>query len=134
MKFKRQITIERGLQPIDIVPLIDLLFLLLIFFMVSTSFTFQSNINVKLPKAVTSDMIKEENLVITITSENVVYLNNTVTTLKELENTLTKLKSKNHQLLIKTDRRTSVGRIVDVWDLCRKIGLDHINIATNQDN
>lgn len=134
MKFKRQIKIELGLQPIDIVPLIDVLFLLLIFFMVTTSFTFQSSINVKLPKAVTSDMIKEENLVMTITSENVVYLNNTVTTLKELEDTLTKLKSKDHQLLIKADRRTSVGRIVDVWDLCRKIGLDHINIATNQDN
>lgn len=134
MKFKRQIVIERGLQPIDIVPLIDLLFLLLIFFMVSTSFTLQSNINVKLPKAVTSDMIKEENLVITITSENVIYLNNTVTTIKELENTLTKLKSKNHHLLIKTDRHTSIGRIVDIWDLCRKTGLDHINIATNQDN
>ena len=133
MKFKRHTKLEHGLGQIDIAPLIDVIFQLLIFFMLSSSFTFQSGINVKLPKAVTSDIIKEENLIVTITSENIIYLNGVVTTLKELKRRLSQPNIKDHPLLIKADRRASVGRIVDIWDLCRNLGIERINIATNQE-
>jgi len=134
MKFKRHTKLEHGLEQIDIAPLIDVIFQLLVFFMLSSSFTFQSGINVKLPKAVTSDIIKEENLIITITSENIIYLNSNISTLEELKSELEKIKGKNNPILIKADRRSSVGRIVDVWDLCRNLGIERINIAINQDN
>lgn len=134
MKFKRHTKLEHGLQQINIAPLVDVIFQLLVFFMLSSSFTFQSGINVRLPKAVTSDIIKEDNLIITITSENIIYLNSKISTLKELKNELGKIKGKNNPILIKADRRSSVGRIVDVWDLCRNLGIERINIATNQDN
>ena len=133
MKFKRHTKLEHGLGQIDIAPLIDVIFQLLIFFMLSSSFTFQSGINVKLPKAVTSDVIKEENYVVTITSENIIYLNGAVITIKELEQRLAAPGKKDKPLLIKADRRASVGRIVDVWDLCRNLGIERINIATNQE-
>lgn len=132
MKFKRHTKLEHGLEQIDIAPLIDVIFLLLIFFMLSSSFVFQSGISVKLPKAVTSDIVKEENFIVTITSENVTYLNGEIVTLKELKQKLTRPGSQERPLLIKADRRASVGRIVDVWDLCRDLGIERINIATNQ--
>lgn len=132
MKFKRHSKLEYELKQIDIAPLIDVIFQLLIFFMLSSSFTFQSGINVKLPKAVTSDVIQEENYIITITSENVIYLNGVIITLKELTRELDKSKTKTRPILIKADRRASVGRIVDVWDICRNLGIERINIATNQ--
>lgn len=134
MKLKKQAKLEYGLGQIDIAPLVDVIFLLLIFFMLSSSFTFQSGINVKLPKAVTSDILREENLIVTITSEDIIYLNNDVITLKELEIQLGQSGTKTRPLLIKADRRASVGRIVDVWDLCRNLGIERINIATNQEN
>jgi len=133
VKFKRHSKLEHGLGQIDIAPLIDVIFQLLIFFMLSSSFTFQSGIKVKLPKAVTSDIIKEENLIVTITSENIIYLNGTVITLKELKARLSEPNIKDKPLLIKADRRASVGRIVDIWDLCRNLGIERINIATNQE-
>jgi len=133
MRFKRHTKLEHGLEQIDIAPLIDVIFQLLIFFMLSSSFTFQSGISVKLPKAITSDVIKEENLIITITSENVIYLNGVISTLKELSQELSDIKNDKRPILLKADRRASVGRIVDVWDLCRNSGIERINIATNQD-
>ncbi|MCA9400957.1 MAG: biopolymer transporter ExbD [Candidatus Omnitrophica bacterium] len=133
MRFKQHIKLSKGLTQIDIAPLIDVIFQLLIFFMLSSSFTFQSGINVKLPKAVTSDIIKEENYIITITSENVMYLNGEVTTVKELKNYLKSNVDPSRPILIKADRRASMGRIVDVWDICRSLGLEKLNIATNQD-
>ena len=133
MHFKRRSKLVYGLEQMALAPFVDVVFLLLIFFMLSPSLTAPSGIHVKLPKAVTSDMIQEENSIVTITSENVIYLNGAVTTLKELKQKLDKPNIKIRPLLIKADRRASVGRIVDVWDLCRALGIERINIATNQD-
>jgi len=133
MNFKRHVKLESGLKQIDIAPLIDVIFQLLIFFMLSSSFTFKTGINVKLPKAVTSDTIKEESYVITITGENVVYLNSEIKTMKELTEALPTIKETKRPLLIKADRRSSMGKLVDIWDMCRNLGIEKINIATNQD-
>lgn len=133
MKFKRYRNSLKALEYINLTPLIDVILMLLIFFILSTSLVSQSGINVKLPKAITSDVIKEENLNVTITSENVIYLNNKIVTIKELRLNLEKIRNKNQPILLKADRRSSVGRIVDVWDLCRELGIERINIATDQD-
>lgn len=134
MKFKRYSKQLSHLEQINLTPLIDVILMLLIFFIISTSLSSQTGINVKLPKAITSDAIKEENLIITITSENVIYFNNKIITIRELRQKLNAQSNKAIPMLIKADRRSSVGRIVDVWDLCREMGIEKINIATDQEN
>ena len=132
MQFQRQAKIQLGFHPITILPMVNVIFLLLIFFILTSPLTFQPGIKVRLPKAVTSDIIKKENWVITITGENVIYLNNALVTIKELKTSLSQSDSQRLSVLIKADRRASVGRIVDLWDLCRVLGIEQINIATNQ--
>lgn len=122
--------LERGLRQIDIAPLIDIVFQLLIFFMLTSSFIIQPGIRVNLPRAVTGGIVTEKNLVITVSAENVIYLDDKIVTLDELRARLKKFKAK--PLLIKSDRRSSLGRIVAIWDLCRDLGIANINIATNQ--
>jgi len=133
LKFKLHTKVQSGLEQINIAPLVDVIFQLLIFFMLTSSFALPSSIEVKLPKAITSDVVKEENVAITITSENVIYLNNKIITTKELRKELSKPSNKKRPLLIKADRRSSVGRVVDIWDLCRELGIERINIATDQE-
>jgi len=134
MRFRRNRKLEQGLELIDIAPMIDVVFLLLVFFIFSPALTFRSGISVKLPKALTSDTIKEEDFIITITGENVIYLNDKVTAAKDLEQILGMKENKSRPILIKADRHASVGRIVDVWNLCRNLGIEKINIATDQGN
>src|SRR3990167_11137034 len=80
MRFKRHVELEHGLRQIDITPLIDMVFQLLIFFMLTSSFIMQSGIKVNLPKAVTAEPGREENVTITISRENVLYLDKKVLT------------------------------------------------------
>ena len=134
MKFKRHIKLEQGLQQITIAPLIDVIFQLLIFFMLTSSFTLQSGIKVKLPRAITSDVIKEENLTIIITSEDIIYLDQTISTIEEIKKTVSKSSNKTRPILIKADRRASLGRVIDIWDICRELGIERVNIATDQKN
>ena len=133
MRFKRHPQIQNHLEQIHIAPLVNAIFLLLIFFMLTNSFSLQPGVNVLLPRAITSDILREENFTITITGENVIYLNNKIITIKELSRELQRPASQKRSILIKADRRSSVGRIVDVWDLCRDSGIEKINIATDQE-
>jgi len=133
MKFKRHMELEHGLKQIDIAPLIDMVFQLLIFFMLTSSFIMQPGIKVNLPKAVTSEVIKNENIEIIISSENVIYLNGKVTSLEELKSLFKQVAQRKQSILIKSDRRASLGRIVEIWDMARDIGVSQINIATNQE-
>ena len=133
MQLRNKIKLRKHNVTIDLAPLVDVVFQLLIFFMLSSSFTFQSGIKVRLPKVVTSDVIRQENFIITISSENIIFLNDKVMTLNELEAFLEVKKSLDRTFLIKSDRRASVGRVVDIWDLCRKLGIEKVNIATDQE-
>jgi biopolymer transport protein ExbD len=133
MRFKKHVELEHGLKQIDIAPLIDMVFQLLIFFMLTSSFVLQPGIKVNLPKAVTSETISYENTEIVVSSENVIYLNGQVVTMLELKAFLTQMAERNQGLLIKSDKRASLGRVVEIWDMCRDLGITKINIATNQD-
>jgi biopolymer transport protein ExbD len=125
--------LEHGLKQIDIAPLIDIVFQLLIFFMLTSSFIMQPGIKVNLPKAVTSETVKAENIEILLTSENVTYLNGKVVTNDELKASLKQAAKRNQTMLIKADRRASLGRVVEIWDMARDTGVTQINIATNQE-
>ena len=108
-----------GLQAFDMVPLVDVTVLLIVFYMLTSALTLSPDIDVKLPKAVVSGDVEERNLVVTITGENVIYLRQQIVSLKDLKDQLSQFAIQKLPVLIKADRRASVGRIVDVWDLCR---------------
>lgn len=128
MKFKRHLRIEKG--ALDITPLLNVFFILLIFFIFTSSFIFQPGIKVNLPKAVTSEVIQEESVVIIITEDDRIFLNDRQITEDELRSDLKMVAKKRAALLIKADSAASLGRIVEVWDLCRGEGVSQVSIAT----
>jgi biopolymer transport protein ExbD len=93
----------------------------------------QPGIKVNLPKAVTSEIVKQENIEIMVSSENVTYLNGKVVNIHELKNLLKQVAKRNQPILIKADKRASLGRVVEIWDLARDLGINQISIATNQE-
>ena len=133
MRFKkltRRTQIQKG--QLDIAPLIDVMFLLLIFFMLTSNFVFQPGIKVQLPKAVTSETISSESLSLTVTGQDLLFLNERPVTIDQLTVTLKEAAQENKSLLLKADSRASLGRVVEIWDLCRDLGIQQINLATNQ--
>jgi len=133
MHFKKHMELEHGLKQIDIAPLIDMVFQLLIFFMLTSSFIMQPGIKINLPKAVTSDVVKYENIELVISGENVTYLKGKVVTMRELKPLIKQAAEREQSILIKADKRASLGRVVEIWDLCRDLGVNQINIATDQE-
>lgn len=132
MRFKRSVQLEQSLRHIDIAPLIDIIFQLLIFFMLTSSFVIQPGIKVNLPNAVASDVIEEQNIIIALSAEGIIYVDKRVITSQELKSYLSDAENSMRPILIKADKRTSLGRVVEIWDLCRRMGIERVNIATQQ--
>ena len=130
MKFKRRLKMEKGM--IDLTPMVNIFFLLFIFFLFTSSFIFQPGIKVSLPKAVTSEVMQLDNVTIIVTKDDKIYLEDRQITAEELAGRLKVLAKGKMGLLIKADSRAPLGRIVEIWDACRKEGVLQINIATNQ--
>ena len=128
MKFRKSAKVEAGLRQIDIAPLIDCVFLLLIFFMLTSSFVIIPGINVKLPKALTSEEIDTRSLMVVISSEDIIYLEGQPKTVKEIEASIGK--GKHDSIFIKADSDASLGVVVKIWDACKKFGVEKIGIAT----
>ncbi|HDP16288.1 MAG TPA: hypothetical protein ENN16_00370, partial [Candidatus Omnitrophica bacterium] len=114
MKLKRHVQFEKG--HLDIAPLIDCVFLLLIFFLLTSNFIFQPGIKINLPKAVTSEVVQENTIVITVTADNRFYLNESPITFLELKDKLKSASARNKPILIKADRDVGLGKVVSVWD------------------
>ena len=130
MKFKRKTFLEKG--RLDIAPLIDVIFLLLIFFMLTSSFIFQPGIRVNLPKAVTSEVLYKELLVVMITDRNEIFIDERPVDRGELISRLSMAAREGSSLLIKSDKEADLGTVIEVWDLCRQSDLRQVNIATTQ--
>ena len=130
MKFRRILSIED--VQLDMVSLINCIFLLLLFFLLTSNFVSQPGIKINLPKAVTSEVVRENTIIITITSDNRFYLNEMPVTLLELKSKLEKASSAE-PVLIKADRDVTLSKVVNIWDFCRALGIKQVNIATNQE-
>ena len=130
MKFRRRLKIEKG--AVDLTPLVNVFFLLLIFFMFTSSFIFQPGIRVSLPRAVTSEVIQEEGVVLTVAKDDNIYLGDRMINQDELSSQLRIIAKQKGSLLIKADSGASLGRVVGIWDMCRREGVSQINIATGK--
>ena len=118
---------------LEAVPLANCVLLLLIFFLLTWNYSAQTQagIKVSLPKAVTSETVGAKATVITITREKVLYMGNDAVSTQELVSRIEALPKKD-SILIKADKGTSLDRVVEVWDICRRAGIQQVNIATTQ--
>ena len=81
----------------------------------------------------TNKLVKIENIELVVSGENVVYFSGKVLTSRELRKLLKQAAKRKQSILIKADKRASLGRVVEIWDKSRDLGVAQINIATNQE-
>ena len=130
MNFKRR---RRKESRVDITPLIDIVFQLLIFFMVTTSFVTMPGIKVKLPRSSSQTILHKKNdLDVWMTAKGVVYLNHAPVSWDALRGAFVEAAAKdaNTLVVIRADKHVEHGKVVAVLDLARSNGLSRLAIAT----
>lgn len=119
---------------INITPMLDLAYVLLLIFIIMTTATVQG-ITVNLPKASTAPSLnKPQTKAVTITEDGTIYLDTYPVSLQELESLLTQYKAVNPELpvVIKADALIQYQRVVDVLDLMARLEINQLGLVTKK--
>ena len=123
---------------LNLTPLIDVVFLLLIFFMVSTSFTRETQIKLELPKADVEQMQSEPDIIeISIDREGRVFINGKAlvnSTIDNLKRAIQPIIASNDKLplVISADANTPYQSVVMAMDAASQLGITNIKMATQR--
>lgn len=123
---------KRSKIVINITSLIDVIFLLLIFFLVTSTFSEQPGLKIDLPFAASSETREMEEVVLSVTRKGNMFLNQQPVSRSELLRELRQAaKAKNEPtLILRADRQVSYGLIVELMDISRQAGLNKIVALT----
>ena len=128
---KRSLSEEE--QGLNLTPLIDCVFLLLIFFMVTTVFKQPYTLQVQLPEATQASQIEEKKLVGTVTIDGRVEINRNLVTSGELETILLREKQDTGSLtlILRTDQQTRHKHMLEMLEVAKRVGVEKIVLATD---
>lgn len=115
---------------LDMAPLIDVVFQLLIFFMLSSSF-FNPALKLNLPKAVEQDRREPERIVVSVNRAGNIFVNSTPVLMTELKAQLEKklFSDREKAIHLRGDKEMPYRLFVQVMDMARQAGARHINIV-----
>ncbi|MFV1974600.1 MAG: ExbD/TolR family protein [Candidatus Scalindua sp.] len=128
-----QFRVKRYIKPvINIASLVDVLFLLLIFFMVTSAFVEQPNIKLELPATRHSDVSKIDRVVLTIARDGQLFLQDKPVDKINLEKELRRiiLDTGDDVLVLKADKMVTYGDVVDVMDDAKGAGFKKVVAPT----
>ncbi len=116
---------------IDMDPLMDIVFILLIFFVVTSSFTRETGVDVTKPQAQSASQLEKENLLIAITREGTIHINERQVDLASLQDILKQslAKTPDREAVIIADKGSETGVLVQVIDACNLSGVKKVSIA-----
>lgn len=114
------------------ISLTDIVLLLLIFFMLSSSFIMQPGIKVKLPKAVAGEVEKVDQIMITLRENQELYLNQERIARSDLGSLLRPLLAQNRSrvVVLRADKDVKLENAVEIIDIAKLAGADKFLIAT----
>ncbi len=133
MVFKRRLKPE---AKVDLIPMIDVIFQLVVFFMVSSTFIITPGIPLELPDSTTTEPVVISKLIVTIVSEDELYLNDELSSISSLNEMLGSLPESTSEdiknVVIEGDRRASYSLMVNVLDILRENGFSGINLRMRE--
>jgi biopolymer transport protein ExbD len=112
----------------------DIMFILIIFFTITSTFLEQPGIELKLPEAESSETYTAEKVIVFIDAQGAIYINKNKIQLDELASTVSELLHAQSEktVVLRADEQTAHGLVIKVMDLLRKKGIYKIIVSTSK--
>ncbi len=124
-------TKKRGGFELNVVPLIDVVFVLLIFTILTSSLTKETGVTVDKPQAQSAGELNRQSILVAITREGTVHVNERQVDLESLQDVLHRMLAENAlgEVVLIADRSSNTGLLVNVMDACNLAGAKKISVA-----
>lgn len=119
---------------LNLTPMLDIVFIMLIFFIVTTSFVKESGVTVSTPQAQTASQQENTNIFIAITTEGEVWIDRRPVDPRSVRAIVARLHADNPEgsVIIQADENAATGMLVEVMDQVRLAGVEGIAIAADK--
>ncbi|RLU00609.1 ExbD/TolR family protein [Ketobacter sp.] len=119
---------------IDLTPMLDVVFIMLIFFIVTASFVKESGIDVNRPDAETAQKKERANILVAIDERNQIWIDKRQVDPRAVRANIERLHAENPQgsVVIQADKNSKNERLVQVMDAARQAGVYNVSIAANE--
>ena len=116
---------------LNMTPLIDMIFILLIFFMVTASFVRESGVEIERPVAHNSES-RNPSVVVSIDSANTIWIDNRSVDVRAVQAWMTNFLSESPEgvVIIAADTASRTGVAIQVLDACRSAGVKNVSVST----
>lgn len=116
---------------IDITPMLDVVFIMLIFFIVTTSFVRESGVTVNRPSAQTAEEKKGSNILVAIRANGEIWIDKRAVDVRAVRPNIERMKAENPEgsVIIQADEFSPTGLLVKVMDQVRLAGITNISIS-----
>ena len=118
----------------DLTPMLDVVFIMLIFFIVTTSFVKESGITVNTPNAQSAQRQESANIFVAINEAGEVWIDRRPIDVRALRATVARMHAENPQstVVVQSDQNAATGVLVQVLDQIRLAGIDKVAVAANK--
>lgn len=119
---------------VDLTPLIDVVFIMLIFFIVTATFVKETGIDVNKPDAPTAEVKKKANILVAIDSRNRIWIEGRTVDIRSVRPNIERLHAENPQgsVVIQADEDSKNKLLVEVMDAARQAGVYNIALAAER--
>ncbi len=119
---------------INMTPMLDIVFIMLIFFIVTAVFVKESGVEVKKPGAESSRLQKQVSILIAVTADNKIFINREDTDIDAVRTAVEKLHTENPKgsVSIQGDEESDAVLVMKVYDAVRNAGVEVISIGTER--
>lgn len=127
-------TDETESAELNLTPMIDMVFILLIFFIVTSSFVKEAGVQVSRPQAATAERQEKANIIIALTEGGEVWIDRRRVALPALRAHVERLHADNPEgaVIITADEKAQTGLLVQVLDQARMAGVANVSIAADR--
>jgi biopolymer transport protein ExbD len=115
-------------------PLIDMIFILLIFFLVTTSFVKESGVEVQRPTAQSATPAKKVNLMVEVTKDGQIFIEGKPIDIRAVQSRMKRfmVESPGGSVLVVADKSSQTGTVIQVLDQSRLAGVEKISVAARK--
>ncbi len=116
---------------VNLTPMLDVVFIMLIFFIVTASFVKESGIEISRPGASTAVRMEKGNILITISANDQIWMNRRQVDPRALRANIERMHAENPQgaVIIQADKDAKTGLLVKVMDAARSAGVKSVSLA-----
>ncbi|HAA46280.1 MAG: biopolymer transporter ExbD/TolR [Halomonas sp. 54_146] len=132
MRRRRSINATEESNEVNLTPMLDVVFIMLIFFIVTTSFVKESGVEINRPESSAATPRPDAQVLVAVSPQGAVWVDGSPVDIHRVGQEVAAMLSDNGSVVIQADRDSTTGVLIEVMDQLREAGVDQIAVAASR--